>query len=104
MSKESIEKIKAAESDAKELVKRAMEESGRMISAAREEAAKEKKDFSAKLRRERNERILRCELSGQKAQEKADEEIKELLHRAKERYDGFLEAAVRAATDVILGR
>lgn len=104
MSKEAIEKIKAAENEARELVRTAMEEKDRMIKAARTEAVAEKKAFSEKLKRERNERILRCRLQGQKAWEKADAEINELAAAAKKKYESLSEDAVRVALEVLLGR
>ncbi len=104
MSKEAIEKIKDAENEARELVQRAIEERDRLIKAARAEAMEEKKAFLAKLKRERNERILRCELKGQKADQEIESEISYLAEDARKKYEALLDMAVRAAMEVLLGR
>ena len=104
MSREVIEKIKAVEKDAEELVSAASEEGDRMIKQCREQIAEEKKELSQKLKRERNERILRCELKGQKTREDAEKEINAAMQELKEKYERMSEIARELALEVLLGR
>lgn len=104
MSKEAIDKIKDAEREAREIITIAMEERERLIKSARIEAESEKKAFSEKLKRERNERILRCRLQGQKTLEKAEEEISDRVDEANKKYEKLSEYAICAALEVLLGR
>lgn len=104
MSKEAIDKIKYAESEAREIITKAMAERDRLIKDAKIDAASEKKAFTEKLKRERNERILRCRLQGQKALEKAQEEISDRVDEANKKYEKLSEYAICAALEVLLGR
>ena len=104
MSREVIEKIKEVEKEAGKLVSAASDEGDRMIKQCREQIAKEKKELSQKLKRERNERILRCELKGQKAREDAEKEINTTMRELEDRYERMSEIARELALEVLLGR
>ena len=102
MSKEIEEKIRQTEREAKDIVERAQTEREALIKSAAEEISAEKIRLLKKLKRERNERVLRCELQWQKRREEEAEKIKEAEEIAKAKYNKFFEEAVLAAMKVIL--
>ena len=102
MSKEIVEKIKETEQEAKALVELAKKERDALIKSVTEELAEEKTKLLKKLKRERNERILRCELQWQKQQEDADAKARATAKEWEEKYRKFFEEAVFTAMRVIL--
>ena len=97
MSKDIVEKIKATEKDAKAVVECAKKERDALIKSVSEQILEEKSQLLKKLKRERNERILRCELQWQKKQEEAEAEAKASKDVAETEYKKFFEEAVLAA-------
>lgn len=102
MSKEIEEKIRKTEREAKDIVEHAKKEGEVLIKNAVGEVADEKARLLKKLKRERNERVLRCELQWQKRREDEAERVKDVGEKAELKYKEFFEEAVSAAMKVIL--
>ena len=102
MSKEITNRIKQTETEAKAIVEAAEMESEQMIRNIGEKISIEKAELSSRLKREYNERILRCELQCQKMQEEAESAAKITAEKYEEKYKEFFEEAVSSVMKVFL--
>ena len=102
MSREIEEKIRETEHEAKVIAEHAEREKAMLIKNVSTKLEEEKAQLLKKLKREHNERILRCELQWQKKQEEAQMQARIVTEEWETKYNSYFEEAVLAAMKVIL--